>query len=86
MPTISVFFGIVIRMYFNDHAPPHFHARYGEDEATIEIESLRVLAGALPKRALDLVTAWAAAHRAELLRNWRRCRENTAPTKIEPLV
>ena len=86
MPTISVFYGIVVRMYFNDHSPPHFHARYGEDEATIEIESLRVLAGTLPKRALDLVTPWAAAHRAELLGNWRRCRENTAPAKIEPLA
>ncbi len=86
MPTISVFYGIVIRMYYNDHAPPHFHARYGEDEATIEIESLRVLAGALPRRALELVTAWAAAHRAELYEDWNRCRDNRAPEKIEPLV
>jgi len=86
MPTISVFYGIVIRMYFNDHPPPHFHARYGEDEATIEIESVRVLAGALPKRALELVTAWAVAHRAELLGNWHDCRDNRTPAKIEPLV
>lgn len=55
MPTISLFYGIVIRMYFNDHAPPHFHARYGEDEATIEIDTFSVLAAALPSRALDLV-------------------------------
>lgn len=73
-------------MYFNDHAPPHFHARYGDDEATLEIESLRVLAGALPTRALDLATAWAAAHRAELLANWSRCRENRTPARIDPLV
>lgn len=73
-------------MYFNDHPPPHFHARYGGDDATIEIESLRVLAGALPARALDLVMAWAAAHRVELLGNWYRCRENRTPAKIDPLV
>jgi len=84
MPTISMFYGIVIRMYFNDHAPPHFHARYGDDEATIE--SLRLLAGALPTRALDLITTWAAVHRTELLWNWNRCRENRTPAKIDPLV
>jgi hypothetical protein len=68
MPTISVFYGIVIRMYFNDHAPPHFHARYGEFEATIKIEDLAVLQGHLPTRALELVKAWAAAHLVELAR------------------
>jgi hypothetical protein len=86
MPTISAFYGIVIRMYFHDHAPPHFHARYGEEEATIEIENLNVLAGTLPRRALELVRAWAVAHRAELLGNWSRCRENRTPAKIDPLA
>ena len=52
MPTLSIFYGIVIRMYFADHAPPHFHARYGDDEASIDVETLSVLAGALPQRAL----------------------------------
>ena len=85
MPTVSAFYGIMIRMFFNDHAPPHFHARYGEFEATIEIGSLTVLEGQLPRRALNLVQEWAMIHREELLEDWRLCRENAAPTKIEPL-
>jgi len=48
MPTISTFYGILIRMFFNDHAPPHFHARYGEFEATIEISSLEIIHGSYP--------------------------------------
>jgi len=59
MPTISAFYGILIRMFFNDHTPPHFHARYGEFEATIEIGSLQILQGKLPSRALMLVQEWA---------------------------
>jgi len=55
MPAISAFYGILIRMFFNDHPPPHFHARYGEFEATIEIATLNILEGALPARALNLV-------------------------------
>lgn len=86
MPTISVFYGIVIRMYFNDHAPPHFHARYGEFEATIKIEDLAVLEGHLPARALELVKTWAAAHLVELAADWEHCREKRMPAKIDPLV
>ena len=56
LPTISTFYGIVIRMFFNDHSPPHFHARYGEFEATVDIEKLAVLEGDLPGRASDSVT------------------------------
>ena len=52
---ISAFYGILIRMFFNDHPPPHFHARYGEFEATIEIATLTILEGTLPSRALKLV-------------------------------
>lgn len=54
MPTISTFFGILIQMYFRDHAPPHFHAIYGEDEATIDIRTLEITRGRLPRRALGL--------------------------------
>ena len=86
MPTISAFYGLVIRMFFNDHAPPHFHARYGEFEATIDIGTRSVVKGELPRRALELVQEWAMIHRAELLDNWRLCRENATPGKIEPLV
>ncbi len=85
MPTISEFFGIVIRLYFNDHAPPHFHARYNEHEAVIEIESLGVLEGFLPRRALGLVLDWAELHRTELLADWELCRMHQQPVKIAPL-
>jgi hypothetical protein len=63
MPTICVFFGIVIRMYFDDHPPPHFHAYYGDDSAIIENDSLGVREGGLPKRALAMVLEWALEHR-----------------------
>jgi hypothetical protein len=59
MPTIGTFYGILIRMFFNHYAPPHFHARYGEFEATIDIGALTVLQGQLPRRALNLVQEWA---------------------------
>jgi hypothetical protein len=81
MPTISAFYGILIRMFFNDHLPPHFHARYGEFEATINIETLQAMEGQLPPRALNLVQEWAM----ELLGNWRLCREKAPPARIEPL-
>ena len=67
MPTISLFYGIAIQMFWQDHAPPHFHALYGEDEVLIDIRTLEVLQGRLPKRALVLVLEWAAEHRAELM-------------------
>ena len=86
MPAISAFYGILIRMFFNDHPPPHFHARYGEFEATVDIGTLEVIAGQLPRRALILVREWAMMHREELMEDWRFCRENTTPTKIEPLA
>ena len=85
MATISAFYGIWIRMFFNDHPPPHFHARYGEFEATIEIGTLDILEGTLPARALRLVQEWAMMHREELLEDWRLCRENAPPARIEPL-
>ncbi len=73
-------------MFFNDHAPPHFHARYGEFEATIEIGTLVIIQGQLPRRALNLVREWAMIHREELLENWWLCRKNMPPTKVEPLA
>jgi hypothetical protein len=85
MPTISSFYGIVIRMYFADHAPPHFHAMYAEFEAVIAIETLLLLRGDLPRRALALVLEWAQEHRAELVEDWKLCSENQPPSKIPPL-
>ena len=72
MPTLAVFFGITIRMYFDDHPPPHFHAYYGGQAAKISIETLTVIEGDLPRRALALVQEWATEHRAELMDDWDR--------------
>ena len=62
MPTISIFFGIAIRMYYDDHAPPHFHAYYGREAVVIDIQTLAVRDGRIPRRALALVLEWAAEH------------------------
>ena len=85
MPRISEFYGIVIAMFYNDHEPPHFHAFYAEHRAVIEIASAEVLQGALPRRALNLVSEWAALHAEELQENWRRARDHAALQQIEPL-
>jgi len=85
MPTISTFFGIVIRMYYDDHAPPHFHAYYGDDAASVAIDTLAVLEGRLPRRALAMVLEWAAEHRGELKGNWARAEGHEALERIAPL-
>ena len=85
MPRISHFYGIAVYMYYRDHAPPHFHAIYGEHEAEIEIGTASVLAGKLPRRALNLVVDWANAHRDELARNWDLARAAQPLLAIEPL-
>ena len=72
MPTISMFYGIMIRMYVNDHNPPHFHAFYGDREASIAIETGDIVEGRLPHSARRLVKDWAVLHRDELLENWQR--------------
>jgi hypothetical protein len=85
MPEISRFFGIVIRMYFDDHNPPHFHAMYAGDEARVGIEPIAILEGALPNRAASMVFEWAALHQAELMRNWSRLHSAQPVEKIKPL-
>jgi hypothetical protein len=84
MPEISRFLGIVIGMFYSEHGIPHFHAVYGEREASIEIESGTVH-GALPPRALRLVLEWAELHEAELLENWQLARHGQPLRRIEPL-
>jgi hypothetical protein len=84
MPEISRFLGIIIAMFYRDHAPPHFHAIYGEYEITVEIES-GVIDGRFPKRALKLVFEWLELHREELLENWRLAEDRRPLNKIEPL-
>lgn len=85
MPEISRFFGIVIVMYFNDHAPPHFHARYGKQKAKIRIDPLTVEYSDLPPRALGFTLEWAALHRAELLECFADVMASRSPAKVPPL-
>jgi hypothetical protein len=85
VPTISVFFGIVVQMFWREHGPPHFHATYGEHEAIIDIGQLRVVRGGLPRRALALVLEWAEAHRDLLMEDWELCRQLKPPRPIPPL-
>jgi hypothetical protein len=85
MPTISEFFGILIRMYYDDHNPPHFHAYYGAHEAIIAIDTLEVLDGNLPHRARAMVVEWAREHRFELADDWRLAELHYPLNRIEPL-
>jgi hypothetical protein len=88
VPRISFFYGISIWMY-HDEIPhrgrPHFHARYGDDEASVDLETLEILAGELPTRARRLVSEWARVHQDELRRNWQLARAHQPLQKIEPL-
>ena len=85
MSEISRFLGIVIAMFYNDHEPAHFHAIYGEFEATIDIETGRLLQGNLPRRALTHVIEWLGLHKEELIENWKLARERQTLKKIQPL-
>ena len=85
MPEISRFFGIVIQMFYDDHSPPHFHARYGRHHVVISISGLAVLAGSLPPRALGLAMEWATQHRDELAANWALARDKAPLKTISPL-
>ena len=85
MPELSRFFGIVVSMHYNDHAPPHFHVRYGGRKALVAIESLTVLRGRLSPRALGLVMEWAAIHTEELMEDWNLARNQEPLKPIRPL-
>ena len=85
MPELCRFYGIVIRMFWNDHEPPHFHAAYGDHEALVAIESLAFLRGGLPRRAAALVLEWALFRREDLRAAWLRARQGEPLGKIEPL-
>ena len=85
MPEISRFFGIIIAMFFDYHNPPHFHARYGNDNAVIKIPDLTVLEGYLQPRALGLVMEWAVIHRDELLSDWELAKNKKPLFPVEPL-
>ncbi|OFX60622.1 MAG: hypothetical protein A2046_04975 [Bacteroidetes bacterium GWA2_30_7] len=86
MPEISRFFGIIILMFADDHLPPHYHAKYAEFEATINIESGEILKGFLPKSQLRLVQAWNEIHKNEILINYNLLNSNKQTfSKIKPL-
>ena len=85
MPRISEFFGIVIKMYYNDHSPAHFHAEYGEFEAIYTIETIEVIRGELPRRAHAMVLEWTALHRLELKGNWEIAQLGLPLNPVAPL-
>ncbi|MDP9419401.1 MAG: DUF4160 domain-containing protein, partial [Actinomycetota bacterium] len=79
MPRLSFFYGIAIYLYYEDHGPPHFHARYGEHQAQVDIATGDLLDGDLPRRARRLVTEWTDQHRQELLECWERAVSGQLP-------
>ncbi len=87
MPTISMFYGIIIRMFFapEEHNPPHFHAIYQEYRATVNINTCEIIMSNLPTKQKKMVLAWAELHKDELLANWKLCQEGENPYNIEPL-
>ena len=88
MPVISMFYGIIIRMYMLDekhHNLPHLHARYAEFEASIDLADGELLAGELPRKQLRLVQAWVELHRDALMADWELARSGQLPYKIDPL-
>jgi hypothetical protein len=86
MPEVSRFFGIIIRMYFGDHNPPHFHAIYQDSTAEYNIHTLEVIRGKLPNRAHSLVLEWASLHRGELFEDWLLATEMKEIKPIAPLI
>ncbi len=86
MPEISRFLGIVIAMYFNEHAPPNFHSKYGSQRAAFSINDLRMIEGKLPQRVVSIVLEWAFLHREELMENWHRAVRKEKLQRIKPLV
>ncbi|MCD6214528.1 MAG: transcriptional regulator [Thermodesulfobacteriota bacterium] len=82
MPEISRFYGIIIMMYYNDHKPPHFHAIYGEQEITVDIQT-GMVQGRMSRRAINMVFEWYEKHKGELMENWELA-ENRKPLKKIP--
>lgn len=85
MPEISRFFGIVIAMYYKDHQPPHFHAKYGNQTGVFAIGDLQLIEGQLPKRVVSLVLEWAFQHREELMNDWKLAVSKKPLQRIAPL-
>ena len=84
MPTISMFYGILIRMYYDDHNPPHFHAFYGNSKAIFDING-KMMDGEMPSKQIKLIQAWSVIHKDELLANWELAKNSEALFNITPL-
>ena len=84
MPEVSRFYGIVVKMFFDDHNPPHFHVEYQDYEALIHINGGNIK-GEMPRRALKLIYEWLDEHKYELLENWERSKEHKKLNNIKPL-
>ena len=85
MPEISRFYGIVVKMFWNDHEPPHFHVEYSGQTAVMDIRTLALIHGKLPARAMGLTVEWATLHQQELLDLWERARTSQELHRIDPL-
>ena len=85
MPTLCRFYGIVVGMYYDDHEPPHFHARYAEWHVSVTIDGLKIMSGGLPRRAMALVREWACLHTEELAYNWELAKAGLPLRPIDPL-
>ena len=86
MPQISYFLGVIIRMFYREHNPPHFHAFYGDYEALVDIQKNEIISGNLPPRVLGLVVEWTALHQEELMVNWEKSKRQEPLNSVEPLV
>lgn len=86
MPEISLFFGIKVLMFYDDHNPPHFHVEYNGEKSIIDIKEARVIKGSLASKQLKLVLAWCVIHQEELLANWELTKNGEKPNKIAPLM
>jgi hypothetical protein len=86
MPEISRFLGIIIAMYYQEHQPPHFHAKYGDRTGVFSIADLKLIEGSLPSRVTSLVLEWAFEHRDELKEDWELAIAKKPLRKIAPLV
>ncbi|MGE3974672.1 MAG: DUF4160 domain-containing protein [Bdellovibrionales bacterium] len=85
MSVISVFLGIVIRVFQRDHNPPHIHVQYGEHKALLEISTGKTMAGSLPPRIRRIVLEWLLYRKAEVLKSWQEAQEYKTPSRVRPL-
>lgn len=85
MPEICRFYGIIIKMFSDEHNPPHFHAEYAEYKATFSIETGQMIQGNMPQNKAVLITAWAVIHKEELMKNWETLDKGSGASKIAPL-